>query len=1443
MCDEPHCTFDQINEYVWNNVLLLHPPNATHVCQWMQCTKCTKWRTAKVPISCIKTQQPPPNWCCPPNQCNKQQTPPSSATHPPFEILALSVQRHLVILKQNGLNPQELKKIQDKIYTYKSMQNKQAKQPQPPSTNNRNQIQSDNQRQPLAKADTVVISDDENEEKQPQNTSPQKQLWTCTMCTFKNDHLGNLCGMCETPKAGSKISVMSDEQYAKQLAASFSKGREESMSPDLSANNNSNQSKNTHQLPANAQIGPFGSITCTTNDGHRVYLARDATTKALKWNRQAPTTPQTWVTEMFPQAQRLPKMNVNLRKQLEQLNGMGNYYDAPTNLIRTFDDKIDLTTEDDDAQDEDDDVQIVDKDAEYARKLQMLFNNEPKAIKKGVIHTYKHNGYTDFEALNKKRNAKGGHHGFFGNDEDVIPFDFAYDGMHADDSISDLSVVAHAANHTVDAREEDLGRYMNQALRQNDVVPIGDVKGLSITLFDHQKQGVAWMLEMEDSRNNGGFLCDQMGVGKTIQIIALMIQSKRKMMEDAKKKYKEDGYVSQESDGEDSVDSQDDTCGGFVVNDDTIDFRSDAEMDEDDNEDDDDWVPGMDHNAKDKKKGRKRKRKRRDVEEEEEAAAMEQEERECLSDLRRRKNNKENVNNSNSNSNKKDEEMGNAVDNLLSSLRKKNKKKRNINDYFGNEPRKKRRKLNSNDSSRENSLDLWHRNFAAQNKPWLKLKQRTLIIGPLAILDQWAEEINNRAPRQFKVAVYYGSNRKRKYDRFNLKKFDVVVTTYGHVMSEYAKGNEENQSGLFRLPQGFFHRVVLDEAHTIKNPSSTTSKACACIANRGCKSRWCLTGTPIQNKLLDLFPLCRFLQIPKCGTAKDFKRTLALSNKSTTRVAGRSKMIVTAFLGAHMLRRLKSEVVDDLVSKREEVIELEFDGAEDDVYKAFQNHARSRFNRFVRAGTAKKNYAHILVLLLRLRQICDHPYLAMKVQDGASEDVGDEGESDCVGDDPMTVVSEQVLKRLNSRDDSILDSECPICLDIFNEGVMFPKCGHLICREHLYDLEEKCPECRQAFRTSRVIAFSVIIKSDLVDEKHSKSLLAQGGDGGLIMNGETIAERMGGGSPSSAKAKRRIVWRKTTRAKGAFRTQSQMEEEVEEEEPESKEEALKRMQKKFDYDSYNVDESYDASFGDDDEKGYTEEDKYPNAQNGWKFIPSSKTKMMMQKIQQIRRDHPLDKIIVFSQFTTMLAILERVLRKYGLNYLMYDGSKTRQQRKDIIAQFKEDAAYNSIPVMLMSLKCAALGLNLTVANHVIFCDLWWNPAVESQAIDRVHRIGQTKQVTITRMIIKTSVEERILALQRDKQRIADSALDGASFIKKNGLNLQDLARLFGSNQEITQLAQRNDNGNTGFTRDSLMNVRNNNHNHNQHNHHQHNHHNNMNYVNHEYLQSLDPQTR
>lgn len=102
-------------------------------------------------------------------------------------------------------------------------------------------------------------------------------------------------------------------------------------------------------------------------------------------------------------------------------------------------------------------------------------------------------------------------------------------------------------------------------------------------------------------------------------------------------------------------------------------------------------------------------------------------------------------------------------------------------------------------------------------------------------------------------------------------------------------------------------------------------------------------------------------------------------------------------------------------------------------------------------------------------------------------------------------------------------------------------------------------------------------------------------------------------------------------------------------------------------------------------------------------------------------------------------------------------------------------------ILLVSLKCGSVGLNLTCANRVILLDVWWNPAVENQAIDRVHRFGQTKEVFVNRITILNSVEDRILALQQQKQDVINQVLaEGGGEIGNMRLGLDDLINLFGS---------------------------------------------------------------
>ncbi len=149
------------------------------------------------------------------------------------------------------------------------------------------------------------------------------------------------------------------------------------------------------------------------------------------------------------------------------------------------------------------------------------------------------------------------------------------------------------------------------------------------------------------------------------------------------------------------------------------------------------------------------------------------------------------------------------------------------------------------------------------------------------------------------------------------------------------------------------------------------------------------------------------------------------------------------------------------------------------------------------------------------------------------------------------------------------------------------------------------------------------------------------------------------------------------------------------------------------------------------------------------------------------------KILVYSQFVQMLKIMKKWLKTKGINYEYLDGHTKNRFEK--VKNFQEN---NDIKVFLISIKAGGVGLNLTSADNVIIYDPWWNPAVENQAIDRTHRIGQTKKVFVYKLIMKDSIEEKVLHLQKNKKELFDDILEeGTSSIKK--LTKEDLEYLFG----------------------------------------------------------------
>ena len=148
------------------------------------------------------------------------------------------------------------------------------------------------------------------------------------------------------------------------------------------------------------------------------------------------------------------------------------------------------------------------------------------------------------------------------------------------------------------------------------------------------------------------------------------------------------------------------------------------------------------------------------------------------------------------------------------------------------------------------------------------------------------------------------------------------------------------------------------------------------------------------------------------------------------------------------------------------------------------------------------------------------------------------------------------------------------------------------------------------------------------------------------------------------------------------------------------------------------------------------------------------------------------KALVFSQFTSLLAIVRMHLDQQGVVYEYLDGKVRDRQAR--VERFQSDPA---CPLFLISLKAGGVGLNLTAAEYVFLLDPWWNPAVEAQAIDRAHRIGQSKRVFAYRLIAKDTVEEKVLELQNTKRNLADAIIRADASLVRD-LKREDLEFLF-----------------------------------------------------------------
>ncbi|KAJ6144842.1 DNA repair protein rad5 [Penicillium chermesinum] len=570
----------------------------------------------------------------------------------------------------------------------------------------------------------------------------------------------------------------------------------------------------------------------------------------------------------------------------------------------------------------------------------------------------------------------------------------------------------------------------------------------------------------------------------------------------------------------------------------------------------------------------------------------------------------------------------------------------------------------------------------------------TLVVAPTSLLSQWeSEALKASQEGTMRVRMYYGADK-----TVNLRELccasqrttapHVIVTSFGVVLSEFrslAAQQSGASGGLFSVE---FFRVILDEAHTIKNRRSKSARACYELK---AVHRWVLTGTPIINRLEDLFSLVRFLKVEPWSNFSFWKTFITVPFES--KEYARALNVVQSVLEPLVLRRTKNMKTPEgdppcsLPPRTINIEEIELSEKEREIYDCIYTRAKRTYNDNMERGTLLQSYSTIFAQILRLRQTCCHPILtrnkdivadeevAAAVADATNEFKDDMDLQELINqftastqnpeaEDRTVKFTAHALRQIQTES----TGECPICCEepMINPAVT--ACWHSACKKCLEDFvkhhmdkgtQPRCFNCRAD-----------------IDAKNLFEVVRHPASQALPVEEASMSDAPGRSQPAPPQTSAKIY-------------------------------AL---------------------------------------------------------INHLSRVPPNTKSVVFSQFTSFLDLIGQQLDKSGVSFVRLDGSMPQKARKAVLEEFQqtetfeediEDSA-DEMPVMLISLKAGGVGLNLTTASNVFMMDPWWSFATEAQAIDRVHRMGQTRDVSVTRFIVKDSIEGRMLRVQERKMNIAGS---------------------------------------------------------------------------------------
>ncbi|EUC40360.1 hypothetical protein COCMIDRAFT_9754 [Bipolaris oryzae ATCC 44560] len=558
-------------------------------------------------------------------------------------------------------------------------------------------------------------------------------------------------------------------------------------------------------------------------------------------------------------------------------------------------------------------------------------------------------------------------------------------------------------------------------------------------------------------------------------------------------------------------------------------------------------------------------------------------------------------------------------------------------------------------------------------------KQPTLVCVPPVALMQWTNEIREYTDNKLKVLVYHGTNAKcKKMTVKELKSYDVIMVSYNSLESLHRKETKGWSRGEDIIKEAsplhaiYYHRLILDEAHSIKSRNTGVAKACFALRS---DYKWCLSGTPVQNRIGEFFSLLRFLEVRpfadyfcrSCDCEKlhwatnDDHMCVACNHGASEHISVFNQELLNPITGDDpelreealtklhlitariMLRRMKRDHTNSMeLPMKDIIIHNEFfSEVERDFSTSIMSNSSRKFDTYVAQGVMLNNYANIFGLIMQMRQVANHPDLLLKKKAG-------EGAGNVY--------------------------VCNIC-DEPAEDAVRSHCRHEFCRACIKDFmdtceasgtEADCPRCH--------IALSIDFEQPELEQDEDS------------VKKTSIINRI----------------------------------------------------------------------------------KMEN------WTSSTKIEMLVYDLYKLRSKKQTLKSIVFSQFTSMLQLIEWRLRRAGFNTVMLDGSMTPAQRQKSIDHFMTNP---DVEVFLVSLKAGGVALNLTEASRVFIVDPWWNPAAEWQSADRCHRIGQRRPCVITRLCIEDSVESRMVALQEKKAAMIAGTVNNDK-VAMDRLSPEDLQFLF-----------------------------------------------------------------